>query len=475
MDRIGSIRENIKKTKYYSDLWNIPWKIYNHTELKREYYKNMTIGLFNVPCGGFGDIILTKTFHDMLKEWYPGAKIKLCTTGGEKYKSVGITDNLVKLERIDGSSFDDGECSSFDKLKLKGSHKFDIMIVLPIINYVFNYNKFKKLIPYSNYFNTFTMSEYNGEFPPYTYPIGVGKDNLGILFNNFKMKQQKLITGPYALVYIQPSPAWGPHSRYCFLSYLEMICTKYSKKHKHFQIVIPNWIHEDLNESNTFYNKIVKITRKYYDTLIIKYPDEEVILYEPDGKEKSKGKLTLRGDILPQKRDIFISIMKDSVKDILVTGDQSLTDIISCCKYKTVWYQIAPWKKDLAQQLSNYFKFFNTYKTSCGTLKAIDLNEKVDWKDFMSKYDFRINGRRRTDSIIVATYHMKKEKKLFEKLLSFIQKSRRKDIILKKLNELFYNELAPKMSRKNTKKTIKRINKRHNKKKTKKKMGSGKR
>ena len=32
------------------------------------------------------------------------------------------------------------------------------MIVLPIINYVFNYNKFKKLIPYSNYFNTFTMN-----------------------------------------------------------------------------------------------------------------------------------------------------------------------------------------------------------------------------------------------------------------------------------------------------------------------------
>ena len=83
------------------------------------------------------------------------------------------------------------------------------MIVIPIINYVFNIKKFKKLIPYANVFNTFSVSEYNGEFPPYTFPIGVGKGQLGLLFNRFPIKQQNLIKGPYALVYIQPSPAWG--------------------------------------------------------------------------------------------------------------------------------------------------------------------------------------------------------------------------------------------------------------------------
>jgi hypothetical protein len=464
MDRIDLIRKEITNVKYYSDLWNIPWKIFKFSELKKEYYKNLTIGLFNVPCGGFGDIILTKTFHDMLKKWYPEANIKICTTGGEKYNSVGIKDNLVKLTRIDGSIYDDGECSSFDKLKLVGKHKFDIMIVLPIINYVFNYNKFKKLIPYSNYFNTFTMSEYNGEFSPYTYPIGVGKGNLGILFNDFKIKQQKLIKKPYALVYIQPSPAWGPHSRYCFLSYLEMICTKYSKKHSKFQIVIPSWIEEDLNSSDVFYNKIVKCTKKFYNKLIIKYPEEEKILYEGNEKNK-KTELIIRADILPQKRDVFISLMKDSVNDILVTGDQSLTDIISCCKSnKTVWYQIAPWKKGLADQLSKYFKYFKTYKTSCGTLKAINLNLKVNWKDFMKKYDFRVNGKRITDSIIISNYYMKKGKKedkeLFKVLLELINKSRRKDIILKKFNKWFYdtnniNKLTKKNKRKN-KRTIKR-------------------
>ena len=455
MDRIDSIRECISETKYYSDLWNIPWKIYKPLELKKEYYKNITIGLFNVPCGGFGDIILTKTFHDMLKKWYPGATVKICTTGADKYKSIGIKDNLIKLERIDKSTYDGGECSAFDKLKIKGNHKFDIMIILPIVNYVFNYNKFKKLIPYSTYFNTFTMSEYNGEFPPYTYPIGVGKNNLGILFNDFKYKQQKLIKKPYALIYIQPSPAWGVHSKYCVLSFVEMICKKYSQKHKHFQVVVPEWISDDLNDNNNFYAKIKKIVGQFYNKLIIKYPKEERILFESTNSTDNTS-LTIRADILPQKREIFISLMKDSVKDILVTGDQSLTDIISCCKYKIIWYQIAPWKRELASELSKYFKYFSTYKTSCGTLKSINLDQKIDWKDFMNKYDFRINGKKRTDSIIIANYNIKKQPELFTNLLAYIQKSRRKDIILKNLNKYLMGDMKKQNKKKKTKKILRR-------------------
>ena len=61
------------------------------------------------------------------------------------------------------------------------------------------------MIPYANIFNTFTVSEYNGEYPPYTFPIGVGNGQLGLLMNDFKYKNQKLIKSPYALVYIQPS------------------------------------------------------------------------------------------------------------------------------------------------------------------------------------------------------------------------------------------------------------------------------
>ena len=430
MDQIDLIKKIIKESKSYSDLYDLSWKIYSSSKIEIKHSDNITIGLFNVPCGGFGDVILTKTFHDYLIEWYPKSKVKICTTGINKYKSIGITDNLLELKRKDNNNYDDGECSSFDKLRLNNAPKFDIMFIVPIINYQFNYNKFRTLIPYSNYFNTFTMSEYNGEFPPYTLPIGVGNDNLGIMFNNFKMKQQKLIKKPYALVYIQPSPSWGVHARYCFLSYLEMICKKYYKRYPKFQIIIPDWIHEDINYDNQFYYKFKNIVQKYYKNLKIIYPDDEVILFEND---KEKTLLTLRGDILPQKRDIFISLMKDSINDILVTGDQSLTDIISCCKYKTVWYQIAPWKSGLAKKLSEHLpnKYLNTFQTSCGNLGSININ--IDWTNFMKKYDFRIHGKKRINSIIISNYNIKQNQSFFDKLLKIIQKSRKIKSVIEKI------------------------------------------
>ena len=417
-----------KKSKYYEDLYDIFWKISEDIKIKKEHYDNISIGLFNIPCAGFGDIIVCKTFYDYLKEWYPTSKIKICTTNPEKYKELKIDGDIYKLHsKVDGVN----ECLDYDKLILKKKIKFDIMIAIPIINKSFQINKFKKLVSYANVFNTFAVSEYNGEFPPYTFPIGVGYDNLGILFNKYKKVTQKLITKPYALVYIQPSPEWGVHSKYCFLSYLEMICKKYRNVHSNFQIVIPEWIMVDLLEDNTFKNKVLKVCSNY-DNVIVKGNDETEII---KGEEKKNSKLVFRADILPQPRSVFISIMKDSINDILVTGDQSLTDIISCCKTKQVWYQIAPWKKGLAWNLYKELPnaYFKSFQTSCGTLKS--LNTKIDWNNFMKKYDFRINGRKRFDSILISLSIMKNDK-ILKDLLNIIDHSRYLETAQKKIQKL---------------------------------------
>ena len=147
-------------------------------------------------------------------------------------------------------------------------------------------------------------------------------------------------------------------------------------------------------------------------------------------------KLTFRADILPQKREIFISLMKDSVEDILVTGDQSLTDIFSCCKEnKRVWYQIAPWKKGLSHNLSKELpnKYYSTFKTSCGTMRAI--NTKIDWKTFMENYDFRVNGKVRMDSIIMGVNDFKKSDNL-QKVLDIIEHSRYLETAKEKIDKL---------------------------------------
>jgi hypothetical protein len=435
MDIPDDFKKLVSSSKHFEDLYDILWRSVEKKRIEKKHFHNISIGLFNVPCGGFGDIIVTKTFHDYLKEWYPTAKVSICTTGPKKYQDLGLKDTKIhKLSRRDGSTWEDGECSGYEELKLSNTKvKFDIMIVIPIINYVFNINKFQKLISYANVFNTFSVSEYNGEFPPYTFPIGVGKGQLGLLFNNFKSKQQTLMKTPYALVYIQPSPAWGVHSNYCFMSYLEMICKVYHKKNRDFQVVIPHWIYDTLDENYTFMLQVKKIIRKFYGTFSI--IDKEKQKYILDQNESKLGELIFRADILPQKREIFISLMKDSVKDILVTGDQSLTDIISCCKYKRVWYQIAPWKKGLADNLHKHLpnKYYGSFKTSCGTLRSI--NTEIDWRAFMKEYDFRIHGKKRMDAILVGNGLYQQDTR-FKEIARAIERSRYLETAQNKINKI---------------------------------------
>ena len=69
--------------------------------------------------------------------------------------------------------------------------------------------------------------------------------------------------------------------------------------------------------------------------------------------EKGKNTFILRGDILPKPRLEFISLIKYSLPDVLLTGDQSVTDGIAYSTMnKRIWYQISPWKIDLAHELS---------------------------------------------------------------------------------------------------------------------------
>ena len=429
---LDSVKKIIKSNKYYEDLYDIIWKLGENQKIKKQNYNGVKIGLFNTPCAGFGDIIVCKTFYDYLNKWYPGASVTICTTTPAKYGDLGIKGDIYKLYNKENN--EDSECIEYDELVLKKKKKFDIMIVIPIINKTFDIKVFKKLIPYANVFNTFSVSEYNGEYPPYTFPIGVGRGNLGLLFNDFKIKQQKIIKKPYALVYIQPSPEWGVHSKTCFVSYLEMICKKYCRKHTTFDVIMPDWIIEEINGNSTFFNRVKKIITKYYGNWNILYSDgENVPLIESD----KKSSLTFRGDVLPQPREIFISLMKDSVEDILVTGDQSLTDVFSCCrKNKKVWYQIAPWKQGLAYNLSKHLpnNYFSTFKTSCGTLKSI--KGVIDWKDFLSDYDFRIKGKERMDAILIGRCILNCDMKLQKEILNIIERSRFLESAQNKINKL---------------------------------------
>lgn len=420
--------------KYKDDLYDIFWKPFEGVPLEKP--PKLSVGLFNIPCAGFGDVILCKSFYDCILQWYPGLNVSICTTTPQKYKALNVNAKFHKLhikENLKISKDDvSSECRKFDEVYLKRKITFDIMIIVPIINREFDLKEFRSLIPYADYSNTFTVSEYNGEYEPYTFPTGVGKGNLGMLFNQISLKPQKLIKGPYGLVYIQPQPEWGIHSKYCFLSFIEMICKKYHKKHPNFQVVIPDWITEDLQDDSQLRTKLKKAIHPYYGHVSLHNKEEIVDIF----KVKTKGKLLFRGDILPKPRDIFVSLMKDSVPDILVTGDQSITDVMSCCQEKHIWYQVAPWKKDFAYHLSLELplKYFQTFKTSCGKMGRIHYNANM--KEFLKTQDFRINGKSRMASILHSQMYFQKHKQFKEDIMNAILHSRYLDTAQAKIDSI---------------------------------------
>jgi len=385
----------------------------------------LRIALINVPCGGFGDIIVCQTFYEYLRTWYPHHDIILCTTSLDKFKKLGINTRGYLKINVHG----DSECEAYNLMYFKKKPKeFDLMICVPIINYQFNINQFKKLIPYANLFNTFTMSEYNGYIPPYTFPIGVGKGLLGLFLTDQKVTQHNLIKKPYALTYIQPSPEWGVHSKSCFLSYMEMISKKYSKKHSFFQVIIPQWIIDALNESPQLKSKFKQVVTPYYPNIWIvsEYGKDDFIHGEGNS-------LVLRGDILPQPRPNFISLMKHSVEDILLTGDQSITDCLSASSRKKIWYQIAPWKTDFADNLAKHIpdKNIENFRTTCGSLKG--LHQTIDYNSLLKEYDFRKLGKVRMDAII--SFH---KLDIFQDYMDIVLHSRSIKSVIKKLEELKY-------------------------------------
>jgi len=431
----------VKTTQYYEDLYEIPWKLEEGKAITNQ--RKLRIALINVPCGGFGDIIVCQTFYEYLQQWYPHHDIILCTTSLDKFKKLGIqTKSYIEIQ-VKG----DSECEPYNLMYLKKNIKpFDIMICIPIINYQFNIHKFQKMISYATLFNTFTMSEYNGYIPPYTFPIGVGKGQLGLFLTDQKIKPHTLIKQPYALTYIQPSPAWGTHSNLCFISYMEMISKKYHKKHPFFQVIVQQWILDEIQNSPSFKHRLKQVMEPYYPNVWMISDDGEDSFFQGEGNS-----LIIRGDILPKPRPEFIALMKYSVEDILLTGDQSITDCFSSSTKKKIWYQIAPWKTDFAENLTKYIPDTNldNFRTSCGTLQSI--HQKVSYKPFLSKYDFRKLGKIRMDAILNFHYHKDK----YQFYMDIVLHSRTIESVLKKLNShtlLTYKKPDKKSTRKSSRK-----------------------
>tara|TARA_A100001015_G_scaffold44677_1_gene49142 strand:+ start:1258 stop:2565 length:1308 start_codon:yes stop_codon:yes gene_type:complete len=423
---MDEFKNYILKCKKFDEIYDIRWKLHIGRKINKYHYKDINIGLVNLECGGYGDIIKCIKFYRYLKDWYPGIKITILSMSQKKFRELGIKTKIINLKNVDGI---DDECPEIKDLRVVGNkQKFNLFFLIPVIEDPFKINDFKKLIPYANKWNTFSINEYNDYNSKYIdFPIGIGDKNLGLfLENNDKIKKQNLIKNPYALVYIQSSEDGMLHSRYCFLSFLEMIINK-NKKHNILEFVIPNWIEEDILYYRPVRSKFLNITKQQFNKITLVNKKEKIQLISDKirtkNKKYNKKELIMRADILPLSKDKFKSLINDSINDILLTGDESFVDTLNCCNKKTIWYQIAPWKENLARSLSleTGNKNYKSYKTSCGIIKGFKF--KNDIQKLIKNNDFRIKGRERLDSIIIGFYENTMNPDI-QKMIDIIEHSR---------------------------------------------------
>jgi len=427
IDFYSGIIDTISDMNKMEDSKNIFWKTFLNRNYKNRN-KKIKILLLNSPCFGFGDVVFCMKISNYLKDWY-NADVTIATTDPNCFKKLGSQNIVTLLSKNCGS-----QCRRFKNLHFsKNISKQDLIFVAPLqSDYNPSLNDVRFLVPYATKFNTFFFSEYNHyDDEEFDFSTGLGKNKFGLLFTKTRtVPRIKKLKNPYALIYIAESM---DDSEYCFFKFIEMVSAKYSKKYKNFDIVVPATLEYFFEEYNDI---IVSKIKKYYPNIKYIGKEKNFILNENLNKNNT---LTFRADILPLCYKEMSGLIEHSVKDILLTGDQSITDALSCCSDKNIFYQIAPWKEEFGKKLAKLLpnKYISSIKTSCGTLKAVKYNS--NYKNFVKEWDFRRLAKPKLDAIISYIVFKYNNKKTTEELENIILSSKNLNTIKHKIKDYFRN------------------------------------
>lgn len=374
-------------------LKDILWLLFYEHNVKYPQGKEseLSILILNTPCNGFGDLVFAYKLANYLREWYK-AKVSIATTLSKELITLGEKqENILKLVPKKNQN---AQCRRFANLKIDVQKIYDLIFIAPLMaDYNPSFKDISSLIPYANKYNTFFFSEYNDSTSKsIDFQTGIGGDRIGMLFTDMPQIPQSKIKGAYALFYIAEPFKMIPQVKSCFFNFLEMLTYKY--KYKKFQIICPAWVETHIDH---YKKELVRKIDPYYDSVIFQGKTKVEKLRIGKGNT-----LVLRGDIFPVSMVEMGALIRHSVKDVLLTGDQSITDALSCCPKKNIFYQIAPWKESLGYYMYKLLphKYLKGKRTSCGTKDAITYTG--NYTKFVKQWDFRKLARPKMDSIILS-------------------------------------------------------------------------
>ncbi len=322
----SKLLNEIKKTKYYNNLYNIPLELWlnSNQKLHKQEISKLRVAMFVHTCFGLGDVIYGLKIYKYMKQWY-NITPDIFTTRPDAFYDNGVKKH-VYFTKLPGVKYT--ECEHPKDMRIykdgkmvKNLQEYDLLLVTPWIGTDFevNYNFFKQLFPFSNKMNTFIFSVYNApDIKKYRIPVGLGEDHLGILLTEID-KSKKTIKTPYIMTHISHHDFVDSFK--CFSNFVKLMCKKYSKKHQRLDIITPTFIIEN-PKLNILSENIIK--KEYYK-------DVYVVTDKNELPSKNIKGLVFRNDLKKVSHQKYVNLFKHALPDVLVTGNQSISDIVSCC------------------------------------------------------------------------------------------------------------------------------------------------
>lgn len=446
----------VKGTRpHYADLYGTLWR--TAPKVSPEELRGLRVAIYVNPCNGFGDIIFALKFWNFIKEWY-GIESTIVTTKPKAFYDNELTDILGV--KIPGKTYE--ECENVRKMKLYRTDplsgkltrvikkrelpKFDLIFAAPWIGTDFkpNYNDLKKIFPYSNRFNTFLLSEYNPDDPSlYDFATGIDystKDNLYGIFitaneNGRPSSVAHKLPRPYIMVHITHDNRVDVQR--CLRSFVKLMMKKYHKKHYSIDFVIASHIVDDEEFENNL--KLIRqyaLSKGFYDKFeVVRKGDQ---LPEDVAQERT---VFFRADITPLPYKDYSRLFNNALPDTLITGDQSVSDVVSCCKDFNIFYQTMPWKRSLAANLGKVLNadYLRRASSSCG-LEKLTVKKRGGLGGLgglgvvAKRFSFERLAKKKMDAIFSAALDLQSNT-FSQKIVSAVMSSRKKRNVLKKLVE----------------------------------------
>ena len=359
----------------------------------------------NSFAGGMGDIIFTTKLFNLFKLWY-NVQPYIVSPTPDKFISNGLPKHLVlklnvpESEKCNSHEFIDNSRSvSITTLSGKTwTERFDAIFITPITvdGYEKHISHFQPIFPYITKDIMYTFSAYDHGGMKYDFPMGLGSGRLGIFIDDKITKTKRMINNPYIVIHISNIDCRDASGDYktCLSNFLKLMVKKYSQNTPVLDIIINEKILIDFR--NTDGERLKKLT-----TYLSKfYRHVKIVTNE---KQLLKKGLNIRIDInnLPHKQ--WTGLYQHSLPDTLATGNQSISDIVSCCPNFNIFYQTLPWEVKFAANMGKVLKkpYLTERKTACGVYGDKSMTwMKSSLNVIKTKHNFAIKGRNLLDHVM---------------------------------------------------------------------------